>query len=160
MRTSATGSGSERRQHARYSFTGTLEAIEPDSETKIQGRTTDLSEGGCYVDTLNSFPAQTRVNVRLTGGNRSFESRATVVYSVVGMGMGLRFEAIDPEQLANLRKWLGELSGESMPASDWDENNASDRVAEDGTLSETVSEYVRKGSGTASANGQVLQPLL
>jgi len=36
---------------------------------------------------------------RVTRGKRWFESRATVVYSVIGMGMGLRFEATNLSQL-------------------------------------------------------------
>jgi PilZ domain len=147
MRKPAIESGSsERRRHVRYPFTGTLEAVEPESETKIQGRTTDLSESGCYVDTLSPFPALTRVKVRLTRGKRSFESQATIIYSVVGMGMGLRFEAVDPKQLAILRKWLGELSGESTPESGC-------------VLNEVVSEFVRKGALNEAAAGEILTPL-
>ena len=41
----------ERRRHARYPFTATVEALEPKSQMLIQGRTSDLSRGGCYVDT-------------------------------------------------------------------------------------------------------------
>ncbi len=103
---------SERRQFPRYSFTGTFEATEPNSETRIHGRTADLSEGGCYADTMSPLPAGTVVKVRISKENRSFESQATVAYAVAGMGMGLRFESTDPQQVANLRRWLGELRGE------------------------------------------------
>lgn len=151
---------SERRQHARYPFTGTLEAIEPDSETKIQGRTTDLSEGGCYVDTLSPFPAQTRVKVRLTGEGRSFESQAKVVFSVVGMGMGLQFEAIDPQQLATLKNWLCELSREGTAQTRIGESNADTSSPADGNsvLNELVSELMRKGALKAP-DAEMFQPL-
>jgi len=102
---------SERRRSPRYSFTGTFEATEPNSETRIHGRTADLSEGGCYADTMSPLPAGTVVKVRISKENRSFESQATVAYAVAGMGMGLRFELTDPQQVANLRRWLGELGG-------------------------------------------------
>src|SRR5579872_1145413 len=65
----------ERRRTARYPFTGTLEAIELDSETRIQGRTADLSEGGCCMDTMSPFPARTLVRVRITKEKRSFEAQ-------------------------------------------------------------------------------------
>ena len=40
---------------------------------------------------------------------------ASVVYSKTGMGMGLQFTAVQPEQLAVLDNWLAELSGASPP---------------------------------------------
>jgi hypothetical protein len=35
------------------------------------------------------------------------------VFAAAGMGMGLMFTTIDPEQLVVLEKWLAELSGET-----------------------------------------------
>lgn len=137
----------ERRRFARYPFTGTLEAFELQSHTRIQGRTADLSEGGCYVDTMNPFPAQTRVRVRITREKLSFASQATVVYSVAGMGMGLQFEATDPQQLVSLRKWLGQLSGAAIAETEIEETKDSPRSAavRDAVLGELVSELMRKG---------------
>jgi PilZ domain len=148
MPSGAVESGSaERRRYARYPFTGTLEAVEPDSQTRIHGRTADLSEGGCYVDTLNPFPAQTRVKVRITREKRSFESQATVVYSVAGMGMGLQFEATDPQQLVSLRKWVGELSGKAIAETETEEKKDSpcSAAVRESVLNELVSELMRKG---------------
>ena len=150
LRTSSGGLGSgsaERRRYPRYPFTGTLEAFELESQTRIQGRTADLSEGGCYVDTMSPFPAQTRVKVRVTREKRSFESLATVIYSVAGMGMALRFEATDLQRLMTLKKWLGELSGESTAETEMEEKKASPRTAADSNrvLDELISELMRKG---------------
>jgi hypothetical protein len=105
----------ERRRHARHPFTATVEAVEHNSKTRIQGRTSDLSRGGCYVDSTNSFPAGSVVKIRLTKELRSFEAQAEVVYSLVGMGMGVKFTDADPEQLWTVEKWVGELSGEMAP---------------------------------------------
>jgi hypothetical protein len=102
----------ERRQHARYPFTATVEAVDAASQTRIQGRTSDLSRGGCYVDTISSFPAGSIVKLHLTKENRSFDAQAEVVYSLGGMGMGVKFTEVEPEQLWTVEKWLGELSGE------------------------------------------------
>lgn len=142
-----TQSSTERRQHQRYPFTGTLEAFEPQSETKMQGRTADLSEGGCYVDTMSPFPAQTRVRVRITREQRSFESQATVVYSVAGMGMGLRFEATEAQQLVSLKKWVSELSGESPAAVPNEQKmySGGGASARDAVLNELIVELMRKG---------------
>jgi hypothetical protein len=140
-------SPAERRRHPRYPFTGTLEAFEPESQTRIQGRTADLSEGGCYVDTLVAFPAQTRVKVRITRDKRSFESPAIVVYSVTGLGMGLRFESTDPQQLLTLRKWLDELGGEAIAEIpiEKEKNSPRDAAGYESVLNELVGELMRKG---------------
>jgi len=108
----------ERRRHARYPFTATVEAVETKSQTRINGRTSDLSRGGCYVDTISSFPVGSIVKMRLTKEARSLEAQAEVVYSLTGMGMGVKFTDGDPEQLWNLEKWVAELSGELLPDSE------------------------------------------
>ena len=64
---------------------------------------------------ISSFPAGSIVKIRLTKEMRSFEAQAEVVYSLVGMGMGVKFTDADPEQLWTVEKWVGELSGELLP---------------------------------------------
>ena len=146
MLSTSTSSG-ERRQHPRYSFTGTLEVFEPKSQTRIQGRTADLSEGGCYVDTICPFPAQTRLRVRITRAQGSFESQATVVYAVSGMGMGLQFDVPDAQQRLNLRKWIRELSGEAVAETSTEEQARPSvgGAACDSVLKELITELMRKG---------------
>jgi PilZ domain len=151
----------ERRQYVRYPFTGTVEAFEPESQTRIQGRAADLSEGGCYVDTMSPFPAQTRVKVRITREKRSFESQARVVYSVAGMGMGLLFEAPNVQQLASLNKWLGELSGQAVAETGIEEKEDSHDPAagRESVLSELIRELMRKGIVNEKLGGEMLQKL-
>ncbi len=137
---------SERRRHLRYSFTATVEAFEPESQTRIHGRTADLSAGGCYVDIMSPLPAQTRLKVRITREARSFECHATVVYSVTGMGMGLRFDTIDAQQLPVLKTWLAELSGELMSEPRVENRPGSGRsTAVTERLNQLVGELMRKG---------------
>jgi len=105
----------ERRKYARFPFTATVEAVEVKSQARIQGRTSDLSLGGCYMDTISSFPTGATVKIRLTMGARSFEAEAQVVYSLVNMGMGLKFTNADLEHLCLLDKWVADLSREPLP---------------------------------------------
>jgi hypothetical protein len=107
----------ERRTFPRYPFTATVEMVEPQSQTRIQGRTSDLSRGGCYVDSTSSFPAGSSLVIRLTKDMRSFEAQAQVAYSIdgMGMGMGIRFTGADSEQISMLEKWVAELRGEMLP---------------------------------------------
>jgi hypothetical protein len=106
----------ERRRDPRYPFTSAVEVVARDTQTRIQGRTSDLSRGGCFLDTASCFPAGSIVTVRLIKDNRRFEADAEVVYSLVGMGMGVKFTAAGAEQLGAVEKWVAELSGEALPA--------------------------------------------
>jgi hypothetical protein len=99
------------RAHPRYQFTATAEALDAQHRLRMNARTSDLGKGGCYVDTFSPFPMKAGVKLRITKEKVSFEAEATVVYSKIGMGMGLAFTSIDRQQMGVLEKWLGELSG-------------------------------------------------
>lgn len=105
----------ERRLDPRYQFTATVELVDLKSRARVQARTSDLSRGGCYVDTTSPLPVDTTVKMRLTQDKRSFEVEARVAYSLAGMGMGLAFTSATPEHTAVLERWIGELSGEVLP---------------------------------------------
>jgi len=159
----------ERRQFVRYAFTATFEATEPNSGTRINGRTADLSEGGCYVDTMSPLPAGTLLKVRISKENRAFENHATVVYAVAGMGMGLRFEPVAPPQLVILKRWLGELCGETPVDTDLgmeierEEARACGEPAgrqNNSVLNELIAELMRKGVLDDSMGREMLQKLV
>jgi|HubBroStandDraft_2_1064218.scaffolds.fasta_scaffold418725_1 hypothetical protein len=101
----------KRRTYPRYQFTGAAETLDQHRRTRMNARVSDLGKGGCYVDTFSPFPLKTGVKIRITRDKISFEADARVVYSKIGMGMGLEFTVIDPQQMGVLDKWLGELSG-------------------------------------------------
>ena len=155
----------ERRRHTRYPFTVTVEAVESKSQTRIQGRTSDLSRGGCYVDTISSFPAGSVVKIRLTKDARSFESQAQVVYSSVGMGMGVKFTSGDSQQLSTLEKWVGELSGKLAPepelpqSSDPSCSQASPGNVEFKVLNDLITELTIQGVLSAEKSKAMLQKL-
>jgi hypothetical protein len=102
----------ERRGNLRFPFTASVEAIEPKSGTRIQGRSTDLGLGGCYVDSLNPYAVGTVVKIRITKDRESFETKAMVTFSQVGMGMGLSFIAAEPQQSQIFQRWVTQLSGD------------------------------------------------
>jgi hypothetical protein len=103
--------GAERRSHPRYPFTAAVQAVDSAHRTVLNARISDLGRGGCYVDAFSPFPLKTGVKLRITCEKRAFEAHANVVYSKTGMGMGLAFTTVEPEQLKVLDRWLGELSG-------------------------------------------------
>jgi PilZ domain len=106
----------DRRTNARYTFSASAEAVHLAADTRLNGRVSDLSRGGCYVDTINPFPVGAEIKIRIVKDNATFVAQATVLYSTSGMGMGLAFTEIDPERQRVLDGWLAELSGEARRA--------------------------------------------
>ena len=103
----------ERRRSKRYPFVATAEVLEPESHTIIAGRTSDLGRGGCFIDTMSVFPPGTVLQVKLTLEQRTFEAQAKVVYSMNGMGMGIAFKGVQPNQARVLEGWIALLSGKT-----------------------------------------------
>ncbi len=108
----------EKRSCPRYPFSTAVEAIDIQADTRIVGRLSDISRNGCYVDTINPFAKDAAVSLTITRDLHSFKSQAKVVYSKIGMGMGLLFTTAEPEQLRVLGSWLDELSGGKVAAQD------------------------------------------
>ena len=98
----------ERRTHPRYGFNADAEIIEEVSSTRIEARITDISQQGCYVETAQSLPLGTAIEVKITKGGESFIAPGRIVYSS-DKGMGLTFGDIEKEQLEKLETWLGPL---------------------------------------------------
>jgi hypothetical protein len=64
---------------------------------------------------MNPFAQGTRVKFRLTKDAKSMEGDA-VAFSQFGVGMGLAFASVAPDQHVVLDRWLAELRGEVAPA--------------------------------------------
>jgi hypothetical protein len=101
----------ERRRDPRYEFTAEIEIVDVQSGVRITAHTSDFSRGGCYVDMFSPLPKDVAVNIRLTKWEQTLETQAKVVYSSVGMGMGLMFCVLDAGQQAIVESWLTSLCG-------------------------------------------------
>ena len=93
----------------RCPFVASAEVTELRSRTLLSGRTSEIGLGGCYVDALNSFPESTLVGLRILRDQGTFETKAKVVYSDPGFGMGLAFTEMIPAQRSVLEAWLAEI---------------------------------------------------
>jgi PilZ domain len=101
----------ERRRAIRYPVSATANVTEEMSQGRLQGRCSDLSVAGCYVDTLNPLRECSSVHVQLFNDQRSFEAAARVITNHVGMGMGLAFDELTPKQMAVLVDWIENNKG-------------------------------------------------
>ncbi|MGB7282197.1 MAG: PilZ domain-containing protein [Candidatus Acidiferrum sp.] len=102
-----------RRGAPRFPIALAAELTEPSSKTTSSGRTSDISKTGCYVDSLRSFAAGTKVIVRLTRGTETFEALAKVVYVTPRLGMGIAFDEPVPQaQMEILERFIALASQE------------------------------------------------
>jgi PilZ domain-containing protein len=117
-RTPKTGSATEaeRRGADRHIFTASAEVVELGSGARFSTRTTDLGPGGCFVDTMVPFPVGSKVHVNVRKGDSQFETGGLVVYSQSGLGMGIAFDTMEPQQREALDTWLAELTGTRQAA--------------------------------------------
>jgi PilZ domain len=99
----------KQRSVRRCPLVASVEVTELDSRTLLSGRTSEIGLGGCYVDSLNSFPEGSIVGLRILRDQGVFETKAKVVYSDPGFGMGLAFTDMMPNQRSLLEAWLAEI---------------------------------------------------
>lgn len=102
----------ERRTNDRQMFTVTAEVVEFVTGARFSSRTMDLGPGGCFVDTTNPLPVSTKVQLKLTKGQTTLQTGGTVVYSQNGLGMGIAFSNLEPEQQRSLDSWLSGMAAD------------------------------------------------
>jgi PilZ domain len=101
----------EKRRHPRFAFSSGGEAFDLQANVHITGRLSDISRSGCYMDTISPFAVNATIILTVTHEGRTFKTKAKVVYSLNGMGMGMMFTATEPDQARVLDAWLAELGG-------------------------------------------------
>jgi c-di-GMP-binding flagellar brake protein YcgR len=105
-RKAAAPSTNERRQSPRSELSATASFQEEKSRTHVSARCSELSLGGCYIDTLNPLSVGTRLRVQIHKEDKIFECFARVCCSHPAAGMGLSFEDPSPDQISTLIEWL------------------------------------------------------
>jgi hypothetical protein len=156
----------ERRKTLRFPLTASIEATETTSGARILGRTSDLSLGGCYVDTISPFPVGTDARIQITRGNEVFEAQAKVVYSQIGMGMGLAFLSAEPKEVRLFQRWVLEIGGKEAesPVVPGPEQgvvaNASPKEEKYFVLNELIIALMRKGILNEVEGKEMLKRLL
>jgi hypothetical protein len=122
------GGGKERRVEPRFPVAAMAEAIDIKSHTRIGGRISDIGVGGCYFEVMSPFGAGAELQVRITRNEQTVTTSARVLYSTGGMGMGLLFTKVDPEQRQLLQRWVSELSGKPVASIHAAESESSERA--------------------------------
>ena len=111
--TNSGGPYREQRQFPRFTLIAAINLREPESDTKIAGRVSEISRKGCYVDVMIQLPEGTLLEIKISRDNGVFESHGKIIYVQPGMGMGVVFTDPAPEQLKVLDAWLVEIAASS-----------------------------------------------
>jgi len=107
----ASSGPAEKRRPPRFAFSTGGEAFDPQANVRVTGRLSDISRSGCYMDTISPFGVNAAIILAVTHEGRTFKTKAKVVYSLNGMGMGMMFTTMEPDQARVLDGWLAELGG-------------------------------------------------
>jgi hypothetical protein len=111
----------ERRRFPRYRCQGSAEIRAESSGAQQWGTITDISEGGCYIETPAPVAQGQVVNLRLSIGGAALSLSGNVVGVHPMFGMGVTFTSVSPEADAILQRILRTLaegdSEQDTPAS-------------------------------------------
>jgi hypothetical protein len=176
--------GNERRQFPRRSCR--QEAyISPSGESmRIPVTVTDICIGGCYVEMLSPLPLYSTVEVSVQLPDSVVYARGRICSSQPGLGMGIAFTGMGPDELKKLRQFVlttanqpiddpSSLEGSSTqpsgdravssPAASTRTNGAGQRPSRLPTTSEALEAVVRvlfkKGILSSSELSQELQEM-
>lgn len=74
-------------------------------------RLTDISEGGCFVDTIVPLDPGERVRVKIQDGENKLELPGKILYGNPGFGSGIEFEPLEPGLHGHLLKIIASRNG-------------------------------------------------
>jgi hypothetical protein len=140
------GGWKERRRSQRLRCSGSVEFRAESSEIRMWGTLIDISLHGCYVEMSNTHAIDTPVQLVLKSCGFRIETAGVVRASYPGLGMGICFADIEPEQRSQLGQLLAMLAGNSAVSDGVQarEKAASLLVADPKALVDEVTEFFRK----------------
>jgi hypothetical protein len=94
----------ERRRFPRVACRIEATVLDELSAMNLPVKVTDISFGGCYVEMLAPLPVNSSVELALDTSQGAIHARGKVVAAQTGMGMGITFTAMSPEDFEKLRE--------------------------------------------------------
>ena len=95
----------EKRDSTRIKVKVPVELFIPGGDVPHRGATSDLSETGCYVESMFPFPVGTVFEMSLQL-DETVLALGTVVTSDPQVGNGIKFTKMLPEDIAHLRAYV------------------------------------------------------
>jgi PilZ domain-containing protein len=99
----------DRRYAIRYPFAADVELLDLESGARIEGVTSDLSLGGCFVCTSRPLTINTRTRVTLKRKDQIVEALGVVRIVKPRIGMGVEFIDIEPPYNTVMSRWIEQL---------------------------------------------------
>lgn len=108
----------ERRRFPRVPCRIEATVVDETSAMNLPVKVTDVALGGCYVEMLAPLPVGSSVELALDTAQGAIHTRGRVVVAQTGMGMGIAFTSVSPEDFEKLREIAPPVapSGEKEPA--------------------------------------------
>ncbi|MFB3813772.1 MAG: PilZ domain-containing protein [Terriglobales bacterium] len=94
------------RRFPRYRCMGGVDARVPGNATRLWGRLTVISLGGCYVETLSPFPITTKLELLIGGYGIEARIHGEVRYSQPRLGMGIVFTGMSDNNQRELERLI------------------------------------------------------
>jgi PilZ domain len=111
----ATTGGSERRQSPRYKCAGSAQFRVQGSDIRTWGTLTDISQHGCYVELMSTFPVGANVDLELELNGIRADVKGEVRVSYPCLGIGIAFREISDENRVRLLEMMRSLSPVAHP---------------------------------------------
>jgi PilZ domain len=99
----------DRRYSIRYPFAADAEMIDMESGKQLTGVTSDISLGGCFICTSQTFRVNTRARLRLTRRGQIMEALVVVRIVKPRVGLGVEFFDLEEANAEMLGAWIATL---------------------------------------------------
>jgi len=99
----------DRRYAIRFPFAADVELIDLESGKQVDGVTSDISLGGCFVCTSKPLPLNARARMKLVRKGQVLEALVSVRIVKPRIGMGIEFFDLEPAFNQMLIAWIDAL---------------------------------------------------
>jgi hypothetical protein len=90
----------------RFTFIAPVEITDSITKAQIQGRVTEISQHGCFVEVSKPLQLSSVVQLRIPRGDSAFHTWARVIYDRANVGFGFLFINTHSDQSKLLEIWL------------------------------------------------------
>ena len=102
----------DRRYAIRFPFAADVELIDLETGQHVEGVTSDISHGGCFVCTSKPLPVHARARLKLSRKGQTLEALVIVRIVKPRVGMGIEFFDLEPPNDEILNSWIHALTRE------------------------------------------------
>jgi hypothetical protein len=99
----------DRRFAIRFPFAADVEMTDMESGDRVEGVTSDISLGGCFVCTSKPLPIRTRLRITLSRKGQTVEALGVVRILKPRIGIGVEFIDVEPGSHEILARWIEQV---------------------------------------------------